>query len=223
MIIKCLIINILLLFSVNLFSQGLLDIGEKTSADSIVTLALRKNNAIKIGAGNMLMKGDFNTIKYERFLELQLTRFISPKIAFSGNLKKFNVENYDFENQGFLSGDLNLGWCILPEEKFSPFVFAGAGILTSNDFKDKNYKVQGGLSLEYLITKRIALVVSIEANYVYDEQKGSLLLQQVEGTYYNAKLGVQFYFGNKHNSKVKKKQVSTETPSVRDSNSIDQY
>jgi len=222
MSVKCVILNVFLLFSTCSFSQVLLDIGERTKSDSIAALILRPKNVIKVGAGSMLMNGDFNNPEFENFLELQFKKFISPKIAISGNLKKFDLESFDFKDQGFLSGDLNLEWCILPKQKFSPYIFLGAGILTSNDFKDENYKVQGGVSLEYLITKNIALIGAVEYNYIYDEQKGSQLLQQADGAYYIANLGIQFYFGNRHHSKTKKKRVSKKTPSVRDSNKINQ-
>ena len=72
--------------------------------------------------------------------------------------------------------------------------------------------------VDYLITDKIALTGSIEANYVYDEQKGSKIMQEVNQLYVNALIGLHFYIGSHTSSslqKVKKNQTS-----IIDSNSI---
>ena len=92
---------------------------------------------------------------------------IPPEIRFkaiSGNIKKFDIKDYGFKEQGFLSGDLNVEWFVMPNEKFTPFVYAGPGLLISNDFNDKNYKLQGGAGLEYLFNPNMAVVGSLEVN-----------------------------------------------------------
>ncbi|MEM5566759.1 hypothetical protein WNY78_16685 [Psychroserpens sp. AS72] len=218
---------LILLFTVKLSAQELLDIGEKPASDSLLTTSLRSKNAISFGAGSALLNGDFNTPDFENFLEFQLKRFITPKFVISGNLKKFDVENYDFDEIGFLSGDLNIEWYLFPNNKFTPYLFAGPGILISNDFEDKNYKAQGGLGLDFLINNWFGIVATLEANYIYDEQNGSQLLQEADGLYYNATVGLQFYFGNGTNStrvskkkKKEKEMTKKQQSSIIDSNWI---
>ena len=223
--IKCLLLNAILFFSVESFAQGLLDIGEKSPLDSLSVTSLRPKTGVLIAVGSTLINGDFNKPDFENFLELQLKYFISPEIAISGNLKKFDIENYDFKDQGFLSGDLNAELYILPNQKFTPYIFAGPGILISNDFDDKNYKVQGGLGLEFLLNDYLAVFGSLEVNYIYDEQNGSMLLQEADQLYYNARIGIMFYFGScKHSKSVKsKKKLSKNEPSIIKSNTIGYY
>ncbi|WP_204345561.1 hypothetical protein [Psychroserpens algicola] len=223
--IKCLLMIVFLFLSVNSFAQGLLEIGEKPPEDSLSVTTLRSKNAISISIGSALLNGDFNDSDFENFLELQLKRFIAPKFAISGNIKKFDIKNYDFEEQGFLSGDLNVEWLILSNDKFSPFIFVGPGILLSNDFNDKNYKVQGGFGLEHLITNNFAVYGALEANYIYDEQKGSMLLQEADQLYFNGSIGILFYFGNRNYSKAvkSKKKLSKNEPSIIKSNTIGYY
>lgn len=216
---KCAIFCYAILSSINSFSQELLELGEKTETDSIAALILRPKSAITIGVGSTLINGDFSNPDFENFLTLQLRRFVIPQIALSGNIKKFDIKNYDFEDQGFLSGDLNIEWCILPKQNFSPYIYAGVGILVSNDFEDQNYKVQGGIALEMLLTKVFSVIGQIEANYIYDEQKGSRLLQEADGLYYNATFGLRYYFGQNGFSKAKKR-VSRNDKSEIDSNTI---
>ncbi|MDG5492584.1 hypothetical protein [Psychroserpens sp. SPM9] len=223
--IKCVLLTAFLCCSVQSFAQVLLEIGEKSAADSLLLTSLRSKNGISVSAGSTLLNGDFNTPDYENFLELQLKRFVTTKIAISGNVKKFDIKNYDFEDQGFLSGDLNAEWYILSNHKLTPYVFAGPGILLSNDFKDQNYKVQGGVGLEYLLIDCLAILGALEANYIYDEQNGSMLLQEADQLYYNARIGLLFYFGNRSYSKSSKskKRLSKNEPSIIKSNTIGYY
>ncbi|WP_040282466.1 hypothetical protein [Psychroserpens damuponensis] len=217
-----------LLLTVNSYAQELLDIGEKSASESLLSTALRSKTAISIGVGSTLLNGDFKTSDYENFLEFQLKQSVTSKLIISGNLKKFDVKNYDFDKYGFLSGDLNLEWYMLPNNKLTPYLYAGPGLLISNDFDDKNYKVQGGIGLDYLINNWLGIVASIEANYIYDEQNGSQLLQKADGLYYNANIGLQFYFGNgtyatrgsKRKKRRKKEKTIKEKSSIIESNWI---
>ena len=63
--------------------------------------------------------------------------------------------------------------------------------------------------------------------YKYDLQNGSQLPQEPDGLYYNATIGLQFYFGNRNNSKTKvskkeniEKGVTEKEQSVIESNWI---
>lgn len=220
--IKCLLSIVFIIISISSFGQGLMDIGEKPANDPSSQSLLRSKNTIMLGAGSTLLNGELSTPDFENFLTLQLKRFITHNIVIIGNIKKFDITDYGFKEEGFLSGDLNVEWYLMPNQKFTPFVFAGPGLLISNDFNDKNYKVQGGAGLEYLLNHNLAIVGSLEVNYIYDEQKGSLLLQEVNSLYYNATIGIQFYFGNRYNSTPGKSKIklSKDQPSVIKSNSI---
>lgn len=222
-LIKCMLLNVFVWLSVESFAQELLDIEQNTYEDSLSSRLLRPKNSVSIGLGSSLTNDDLSNPDYENFLVLQLNRFITPKLVISGNVKKFDIKNFDFQEEGYLSGDLNLEWYMLPEQVFTPFIFAGPGLLISNDFDDKNYKVQGGFGLEYLFIENVAVVGSIEVNYIYDEQKGSQLLQQANGLYYNASIGIQYYFGNNNysNNRNSRKKTIKNGPSVINSNTID--
>lgn len=202
--IKPVILGLMLLLSAQCLAQDLLKIGEQTASDSLSSSNLRAKNIIMLGVGSALVNGDTASPEYENFIQIQYKRFITSYLNINGSLKKFDIKNYDFDTNGFLSGDLNLEWYVLPNRKLSPYVFLGAGILASNDFEDQNYKVQGGFGLDYLITNNIAITGSIEANYVYDEQKGSLLMQGIDELYFNALLGLHFYIGSKKSASLKK-------------------
>lgn len=194
-------ISVIILFTI--VSQATLAQQENSNNDFGSKYNTRNNNMVSISIGSMLLNGDFKKPEYENYLQLQFKRFIIPSLNINGNIKKFDIEDYAFKEKGFLSGDLNLEWCIMPQSKFAPQLYIGAGILSTNNFEDQNYKIQGGLGLEYLITSQLALASSLEINYVYDEQKGSNLMQQIDDMYYNLSIGLCFYFGDK-SSKIKK-------------------
>jgi hypothetical protein len=221
--IGCLVFCLVLLFTVDSFAQGLLDIGEKPASDSLAVTSLRSKNAISFGAGIALLNSDFSASDYENFIALQFKQFVTSKLAISGNLKKFDIENYDFKDNGFFSGDLNAEWYLFPNKEITPYFYAGPGLLISNDFEGKNYKVQGGVGLDFLINDWISVVGSLEVNYIYDVQNGSQLLQEAGGLYYNANVGILFYFGKgtSPNKKVaKKEKTGKQESSIIESNWI---
>ncbi|WP_431135715.1 hypothetical protein [Psychroserpens mesophilus] len=217
-IVKHVLLNVMLLFSIQSFTQELTDIGDNPVSDSVSNSSIRTKNIIMVGVGSTLLNGKLSSPDYENFIQLQLKRFISPNFNVNGNLKKFDIKNYDFHTNGFLSGDLNIEWYVCPNNKLTPYTYLGVGLLTSNNFEDQNYKVQGGLGLDYLITDNIAVTGSIEANYIYDEQKGSQLMQEADHLYFNALIGLHFYVGN-INKQPKRKIKKNET-SVINSNLI---
>jgi curli production assembly/transport component CsgG len=208
---KCLVLLAVLILSIQSFAQELTTVGETPVADSLSKSSLRSKTIIMVGVGSTLLNGDLNSPDYENFIQLQLKQFITHNLNINGNLKKFDIKTYDFKDNGFLSGDLNVEWYVFPNHKLTPSVYVGAGILTSNNLEDQNYKIQGGLGLDYLITNKIAVAASLETNYIYDEQKGSQLLQEANHLYFNALLGLHFYLGNSKSTttkKSKKNQVS---------------
>lgn len=212
-----LVFGCLLLFSWQVGAQELSNIGEQPVSDTISNI--RPKNVMMIGLGSALLNRDVVTPETEQFIQIQYKRFITPYLNINGNLKKFDINDYRFESEGFLSGDLNIEWYVLPQNKLTPYIYLGAGILTSNDFKDQNYKTQGGLGLDYFVTESLAFTGSIEANYIYDEQKGSQLLQEANQLYFNALLGIHFYFGCKKTSSSKK--IKSSQSSVINSNPIE--
>jgi curli production assembly/transport component CsgG len=216
---KLVILSVMILLSLQCFSQELTAIGEKPVTDSLSKPSIRAKNIIMIGAGSTLLNGNVNSPDYENFIQIQLKRFVSSNLNINGNLKKFDLKDYNFETNGFLSGDLNVEWYVFPYNKLTPYIYLGAGILTSNNFEDQNYKTQGGLGLDYLITNKIAITGSVEANYIYDEQKGSQLMQEADQLYFNALVGLHFYIGSKKSSSAQK--VKQNQASVINSNPIE--
>ena len=210
---------VMILLSLQCLAQELTTVGEKPISDSISKSSIRAKNIIMLGAGSTLLNRDIITPDIENFIQIQYKRFITPNLNINGNLKKFDIENYDFDTNGFLSGDLNLEWYVFPSHKLSPFVYLGAGILASNDYKDQNYKVQGGLGVDYLILDKLAIVASIEADYIYDEQKGSQLLQEADQLYFNALIGLHFYIGNSKSTQSQK--INKNQASIINSNPIE--
>ncbi|WP_040251343.1 hypothetical protein [Psychroserpens mesophilus] len=210
---------VLILLSLQCFTQELTTVGEKPISDSILKSSIRAKNIIMFGVGSTLLNRDVITPDIENFIQIQYKRFITPNLNINGNLKKFDIKNYDFDSNGFLSGDLNLEWYVFPSHKLSPFGYLGAGILASNDYQDQNYKVQGGLGIDYLLLAKLAIVASIEADYIYDEQKGSQLLQVADQLYFNALIGLCFYIGNSKSNKLQK--VKKNHTSIINSNPIE--
>ena len=200
--------NLILLFSlfisIGLFSSDLLE-QQIEVQDPYFDANLRKNNSISFGGGSTLINNDFDNPDYENSIQLGYKRFFGDYVNIGVNAKKFGIKDYEFKTIGYLSFDLNLEFYMLPESKVSPFIYAGGGAITSNDFKEVNNKVQGGIGLEYLFADSFAIFANAEANYLLNQEDFTLIPELSDNSiYYNATdRWIAFLFWIKKSSKYK--------------------
>ncbi|MCB0382104.1 MAG: outer membrane beta-barrel protein [Psychroserpens sp.] len=181
---------------------------------------LRGTNVFDIALGTSVINGDFVDPMFEIYSHFGYKRFLSPHFGIDIGYHKFNLAYIDTFNEGFMSFDVNLEWTVLPHCRFSPFVFAGAGLNASNHFKETANKFQGGIGLEYIATEKIGVKLYTDYNYVLSDTLDGLEAGDSDDTYFRLAVGVNFYFGG---SKMKSKKLKNQA-TVIDSNLLnDEY
>ncbi len=217
-LIKTVALLCLLLISVSALAQD--EKSEKTSETKVKDTFrtefydLRGANVFDVAIGTSVINGDFVDPMFEIYTHFGYKRHITPHFGIDIGYHKFNLAYLDIYNEGFMSFDVNLELTVFPHDKFSPFVFAGAGLNASNHFKETATKFQGGGGVEYIASEKIGVKLYTDYNYVLSDELDGLEAGDSDDTYFRIALGVNFYFGG---SKMKAKKVKPQA-SVIDSN-----
>jgi curli production assembly/transport component CsgG len=181
---------------------------------------LRGTNVFDVAVGTSVINGDFVDPKFEIYSHLGYKRHLTPHLGIDIGYHKFNLAYVDVYNEGFMSFDLNLELTVLPHNRFSPFIFAGAGLNASNHFKETANKFQGGGGIEYIVSNQFGVKLYTDYNYVLSDTLDGLEAGDSDDTYFRLAIGVNFYFGG---SKIKSKKLKGQA-TVIDSNLLnDEY
>lgn len=177
---------------------------------------LRGTNAVDFGVGTSVINGDLVDPKFEFYFHVGYKRYIFPHLNINIGYNKFNLAYADGYNEGFMSFDLNLESTLLPNSRFSPFIFVGGGYNASNYFESTATKFQGGGGIEYIVTEGLGIKLYADYNYVMSDELDGLVAGDSDDTYFRIGFGMNFYFGGHH----KKAKIDKSQPSVIDSNQI---
>ncbi|AYO57730.1 curli production assembly protein CsgG [Chryseobacterium sp. 6424] len=137
--------------------------------------------------------------------------YINPKmnVGFKGGFKFFindhfntelNFSTVTFQNTGILKetvlmSEINLEYLMLPNYKFSPFVYAGAGTLFLDN--ETKYKSQAGGGLEYLLNSQIAVRLSAQYDFGFSDDWDGFVNGSRNDQGVRIGLGLNYYFGNR--------------------------
>ena len=158
-------------------------------------LTKRRGKDAVIGAlGFSLMNGDYADAELDFNTKIGYKHFVEPYLNLNFTFNKFNLANKDVFSEGFMSFDLNAEVNILPNDKLTPYAFAGFGANTTNYFKASNPKIQAGIGFEYLITNNIGFTFYGEHNLVFSDKIDGIEYGKRDDMYYRFGAGVNIYF-----------------------------
>ena len=121
--IKPVIPFIIFLCYFNLNAQNNSDNQQSKSVTNSFFNEFRAMNTADLAIGSSVMNGDFVDPLFEIYMHIGYKRFIIPHLNINFGYNKFNLAYKDVFNEGFMSFDLNLESLILPNERFTPYVF----------------------------------------------------------------------------------------------------
>ena len=212
------------LLSVNIiFAQ---DDNAETSSESVefkpkinerFGTAIRGSNAVSVAVGSAVMNGDLSDPLFEIYFHAGYKRFLGRQLNINFIYHKFNLAYKDQFNNGFMSFDLSLEFNFMPDNAFTPFIFAGGGLHAANYFTTTNTKIHGGAGVELLVMPRLGLKLFADYNHIFDDELDGLVFGDADDIYWRMGFGLNMYFGGLN--KVKK--LKKDSPTVIESNLID--
>lgn len=160
-----------------------------------------EQNAFSFSAGTNILDGDLNEKKNGFSFQFGYSRQLSPAMFFDVNLNLIEVKTgYDYMNR-YLGFDSNLRYRILPNDKVSPYVYGGIGLINDEvgpkhvEPKGTYFKFQYGLGIDYYISEKTGVFVFAEQNISFSDELDKVINGKRNDFYYNFGIGLKFYFG----------------------------
>lgn len=159
-------------------------------------------NSLSISGGGNLPDNDYKTQEVGFMGRLEYNRYFGH--FFNANLTgtAFRIDNGTQYDNIFGSIDLNGQFALLPNDKLSPFVYAGPGIVIdivkpegeSLRLGDTYFKIQYGVGLQYFISNKVGIKLFGEQNIVFSDVMDGVENGRRDDFYYNIGLGLNYYF-----------------------------
>ncbi|TDY07636.1 curli production assembly/transport component CsgG [Meridianimaribacter flavus] len=215
--IKTLVLIFLTFYATISFGQESESLDNSKAFKKLKFYDYRSDNVIDIAGGTSVMNGDYFTDPlFEVFFHVGYKRYIFPYLNINFGYNKFNLAYKDIFNEGFMSFDLNLEYTMLPYEKFTPYVFVGAGYNAANYFERTDMKAQAGLGVEYIVIEGLGLKLYADYNYVFTDELDGFEFGDADDVYWRIGFGINFYLGGTK----KREKILAKLPTVINTNSI---
>lgn len=167
----------------------------------------RGNYGISAALGSTLINGDLPNPQPEFSSKIGVKRDLNSYLNLDLSYSKYNLENKELLNEGFMSLDLNLEYKVLPFDKFTPYFFGGVGVNASNYFKAVNTKLQAGFGFEYLVKENLGIYLFGEHNLVFSDEIDKTIAGDVDDMFYRFGLGVNIYLSKSKTKSNKAKEL----------------
>lgn len=204
--------SILFLFPLNAQQEQ-----DSTNFDSTLKFFdLRGTNVADVGLGGSTLFGDYENKDFGFYYRLGYKRFITPNIflGLTANGYTISAEDTDFSLMSF---DFSMEVLVLPYDRFSPIVYGGFGINTSNDVDASAVKTQIGIGVEYIVMDQLGVKLYYEYNYSFEDEVLPLIVDDRNDKFLRFGVGVNYYFGGTKERAKKTEEMET----IINSNLID--
>ena len=171
-------------------------------------------NKVSGGMGIAFIDGDYTTNVIDFMGSLGYSYQLIPELGVGFQAQIFKLNATTDNIKWWLSESLQLSYTILPNDKLSPFIYGGPGLLLFADDTEEEhlerwdafFKLQAGAGLEYRFTDRISLVLQADWNSVFSDKVDNFVGGRRNDFYYNVGVGINYHFGagrNKPNKPIK--------------------
>lgn len=180
---------------------------EKKKDDSTLLLdrfqvAREVRNSVGFSVGGNLPDNDYSTQNFGFLGRLEYQRHFGRFFNVNLMTSVFKIDNGIQNDNIFGSLDLNGQFSLLPNDKLTPYFYAGSGVLMSmqdpvdNSFGlgDAYFKFQYGLGVEYFLSNKIGIKLFGEHNLVFSDNVDNVIQGKRNDYYYNLGLGLNYYF-----------------------------
>ena len=164
-----------------------------------IQLGREEQNSLGISGGINIPDNDYATQNFGFMGRLEYHRYFNRFLSVGLIGSVFRIDNGNQFTNVFSSIDLNGQFSLLPNDKLSPFVYAGPGVAldvqgAKLSFGKTFFKVQYGIGLQYFVSKKVGIKLFGEHNLVFSDEMDDMVHGKRDDYYYNLGLGVNYYF-----------------------------
>lgn len=170
------------------------ELAGKTGLNKRLKEERRSENAIGVAGVASLIDGDYGNAEVQAGVSVNYKRRIIPGFSLSGETGLFSLKNENVFSNSFFSLGLDAEYTVLPYDRFSPYITAGAGTFMTTDFSDATFKVQYGLGFEYMAAKNFGIKFYGEQNISLDDALDGLDRGKRNDFFWRFGVGINYYF-----------------------------
>lgn len=151
-----------------------------------------------------LLNADFSEKSIGYGGRLGFHKYISPHISYGLVADYYNFEGGADFSKEYMSGNLQLGYHLLPYDRVSPILYGGAGWIADIYSPEpgltestSGFNLQLGAGLKYRVGEKTHIKVFAENNWTNSDALDNTVNGRRDDYYYNFGLGVEFKLGKK--------------------------
>lgn len=157
------------------------------------------------GSGTIpLLNGDYAKKRFGYGFGLGYSRKITDYLDLSLTGEFLTLKGGRSFSNRVLTASLNAEFFILPYESFTPYVYAGGGVIVDFtrldgqiEIRDQALKFQVGAGMLYNISSRVGIKVFAENHFTFSDELDLVIAGKRDDFYYNFGVGLNYYFGRK--------------------------
>ncbi len=159
----------------------------------------RKKYSVGINYGGQLLEGDYPNSVTRTAGQINFNYYFEDNFSLSANIGRGMFANKKYYESTVDEFGINTIFYMLPQYRFSPYIFGGLKMLVEDKdmlkFTKNWYPIAaGGAGVEFLYDK-IGINLSMMVNYSLTDDLDGLSQGKYNDYYYNAFFGINFYFG----------------------------
>lgn len=155
----------------------------------------RDRFAVGFGGGLSKISGDYNNATYRLGYNIKWKYMLdNDKFNIWVLLGGLELENRGVYRESFFTSAFNLEYIILPNDRFSPYIYTGFGSIARSNLSQGFLKLQGGVGLEYLISKKVGLFINGEIDMLFSDDLDRQIIGERNDMVFNFGAGLNIYF-----------------------------
>ncbi|GHC55558.1 CsgG/HfaB family protein [Ulvibacter litoralis] len=160
-------------------------------------------HSIKAAVGSAIIDGDLATREPDFSAAIGYRYHLTNSFRIGVDEKIFRLFSAPDNKYWYMATDFNLEYRILANDKLSPYLYGGAGLIyfvDNSPFKylqkgDSFGKIQYGVGLEYQGADRFSFFLQGDFNYSFSDKIDNIVNGKRDDHYYNISLGVNYNLG----------------------------
>ena len=163
--------------------------------------------SIVLSFAGALLDGDYGNKQFAPLGGLGYTSSLNEFLAINVNANLFKLYGGSDFSESYGSANLNLEFRILKNDKLSPVVYGGGGLVTRLQGSEQTgsedltaAKVQYGLAVDYQLAPRFSMRLFAEHNLTFTDELEAAVSGKRDDYYYNVGLGLKYHFNFSNSS-----------------------